>query len=50
MPKMYKINYQMQKGLEHSRTDVSEMKQKMKSKIIHLAFDKSIYQMLINSI
>lgn len=32
----------MQKGLEHLRTDVSEMKQKIKSKIFHLAFDKNI--------
>lgn len=40
----------MQKDLEDLRTDVSEMRQKIKSKIIHLAFDKNIpYKfMLVN--
>lgn len=32
----------MQKGLEHMTTDASEMKQNIKSKIIHLAFDRNI--------
>lgn len=32
----------MQKGLEHLTTDISEMKQNIKSKIIHLAFDRNI--------